>query len=188
MATPDTTNGQTAAAAHARASEAGQKAAATRKRNVAKKAATTVRGDAKRAATDARSTGTSLKADAKRAATDTRTAADAARAATEAEAKVRATQVRHLAERTVDVPVGVGLVARDSVVSTVRGLATTLSDRTHLERELSRYERRGERARIQLETQVRQTRSDLEREARERGSRVSRIVSDAQRRLTSLAA
>jgi hypothetical protein len=188
MAAPDTTNGQTTAAAHARASEAGQKAAATRKRNAAKKAATTVRGDARRAATDARTTGTSLRADARRAATDARSATGAARDATEAEAKVRATQVRHLAERTVDVPVGVSLVARDNVVSTVRGLATTISDRTHRERELTRYERRGEQARAHLETQLRQTRTDLEREVRERSSRVGRIVNDAQRRITSLAA
>jgi hypothetical protein len=185
MAAADTTNGQTATAAHARASEAGRKAAATRKRNAAKKAATTVRGDAKRARTDARHTGTSLKSDAKRAATDTRTAADAARAATEAEARVRATQLRHIAERTVDVPVGVGLVARDNVVSTVRGLTTTLSDRTHLERELSRYERRGESARFRLETQVRRTRGDLEREVRGRRERVTKIVGDAQRRISS---
>ncbi len=84
-----------------------------------------------------------------------RAAARATARATEAEAKVRATQVRQSAERTVDLPSGVGLIARDSILSTVRGLATTPGDRTRVERE--------------------------------RRSRVTKLVGEAQSRIGSIA-
>ena len=115
------------------------------------------------------------------------TAARATAQATDAETRVRATQVRQLAERTLDVPVGVGLVARDSVVSTVRGLATTFGDRTRMERQIARYERRGASARNRFERQVEQTRKSFERGARERRSRVTKLVGEAQRRIGSIA-
>jgi hypothetical protein len=131
-----------------------------------------------------------VKADARRTATDARTAAQDAADATAAEAKVRATQVRQLAERTVNVPVGASLVARDNLVSTVRsirGLAENLGDRSTLERELDRYERRGASARNRFERQVRRTRTTFEREVRQRRAHVTKLVNDAQHRIGSLA-
>ena len=123
----------------------------------------------------------------KRTLTDAQKAAEAASAATAAETRVRATQVRQLAERTVDVPVGVGLVARDSLVSTVRGLASTVGDRSSVERELARYERRGASARNRFEREVRRTRATFEREVRQRRSRVGELVTEAQHRIGSIA-
>jgi hypothetical protein len=128
-----------------------------------------------------------VKGDAKRIVTDARTAASAAGSATEAEAKVRASQVRAIAERTVYVPVGAGLLARDNLVSTVRGLASTIGDRTQMERELARYERRGASARNRFEREVRRTRTSFGREVRQRRSRVSHLVSEAQHRIGSIA-
>jgi hypothetical protein len=148
-----------------------------------------VRGDVRRASTDALSSAddvaTTARADVRRTATDARTAAEAIGSAAEAEARVRSTQVRQLAQRTVDVPVGAGLVARDTLVSTVQGLAETLSQRARMERELERYERRGARARNRFERRLTSTRRDVEREMRQRRSHVTRLVNDAQRRIGS---
>ena len=71
------------------------------------------------------------------------------------------------------VPVGASLLARDNLVSTVKGLATKYSTRAGLERELKRYERRGATARNRFERQVRRTRTRFERELRQRRSRSS---------------
>jgi hypothetical protein len=167
-------------------SAAGKKAAATRKRTAAKKATRVVTMDAKRTAGDARKSADTVTGDAKRTASAARTAARAAGQASEAEAKVRVAQVRQLAERSVDLPVGVSLVARDSLVSTVRGLTTTLGNRARMERELTRYERRGASVRNRFERQVEQTRSSFERGVRERRSRVTKLVGDAQSRIGSI--
>jgi biopolymer transport protein ExbB/TolQ len=78
---------------------------------------------------------------------------------------------------------GASLVARDNLVSTVRGLATKYRTRTAVERELRRYERRGATARNRLERQVRRTRTKVERELRQRRSRVERTVRQNRRRL-----
>jgi hypothetical protein len=74
----------------------------------------------------------------------------------------RVAQVQQLAERAVLIPVGAALEARDRVVDLV---ATTRS-RTALEKQLARYERRGGRARVQLEREVRRTRTQIERRTR----------------------
>jgi hypothetical protein len=160
---------RTTAGSRAKAATAGRKAAATRKRTQAAKAGSTVRTDAERTARDVRS------------------AAEATSSATRAETRVRVTQVRQLAERSMNVPVGVGLVARDNLVSTVRGLAGTLSDRGRIERELSRYERRGASARNRFERQVRRTRTSFERGVRHRRSDVTKLMSEAQHRIGSIA-
>ena len=81
-----------------------------------------------------------------------------------------------LAERAVLVPVGASLLARDNLVSTVKGLATKYRTRTRLERELKRYERRGATARNRFERQVRRTRTRFERELRQRRSLVERTM------------
>ena len=106
----------------------------------------------------------------------------AASTARSTQAKTRAEQVQGLAERAVLVPMGASLLARDNVVSSVKGLATKYRTRTALERELNRYERRGASARNRFERQVRRTRTKFERELRQRRNRVERTVVQNRRR------
>jgi len=96
------------------------------------------------------------------------------------------TQVEHfqaLAERAILVPVGASLLARDNLVSTVKGFGTKYRTRASLERELKRYERRGSTARNRFERRVRKSRTRVERELRQRRSRVERTVRQNRRRL-----
>jgi len=95
--------------------------------------------------------------------------------------KTRVEQVQVLAERAVLVPMGASLLARDNLVSTVKGFAK-YGSRSELERELKRYERRGARARNRFERQVRRTRTKFERELRQRRGRVERSVKQNRRR------
>jgi hypothetical protein len=203
----------------------GQKATATRKRNETRRAASATASNARRTAgsakttasrtasatrSNARRTATSAKTtasrsssgakgNARRTANTARTTAGSASSATTAETKLRVTQVQQIAERAVLVPVGASLLARDNLVSTVKGLATKYRTRTSVERELKRYERRGASARNRFERQVRRTRTKFERELRQRrrrverevrssvvGSRVEKLVTEAQDRLPSI--
>ena len=88
-----------------------------------------------------------------------------------------------IAERAVLVPVGASLLARDNVISTVKGLATRYRTRTNFERELKRYERRGVTARNRFERQVRRARTRVEREMRQQRSLVERTMRQNRRRL-----
>ena len=92
-------------------------------------------------------------------------------------------QAQQLAERAVLVPVGASLLARENLVSTVKGLATRYGTLTSFERELKRYERRGASARNRFERQVRRTRTKFERQLRQRRSLVERTVKQNRRRL-----
>ena len=92
-------------------------------------------------------------------------------------------QAQLIAERAVLVPVGASLLARDNLVSTVRGLATKYRTRTGFEREIKRFERRGNTARNRFERQVRRTRTKFERELRQRRTRVERTVNQNRRRV-----
>ncbi len=92
-------------------------------------------------------------------------------------------QAQELAERAVLVPVGAGLLARDNIVSTAKGLATKYSTRANLERELKRYERRGASARNRLERRVRRTRTRVERELRHGRTSVEKTVKQNRRRI-----
>ena len=87
-----------------------------------------------------------------------------------------------LAERAVLVPVGASLLARENLVSSVKGLGTRYRTRQDVERELKRYERRGATARNRVERQVRRTRTRVERELRQRRTRVERTVRQNRRR------
>ena len=87
------------------------------------------------------------------------------------------------AERVVLVPMGASLLARDNLVSSVRGLADKYSSRTSLQHELRRYERRGSTARNRFERQVRRTRTRFERQLRQRRSLVERTIKQNRRRL-----
>ncbi len=100
--------------------------------------------------------------------------------------KTRVEQAQVLARRSVLVPVGASLVAQDTLVSTVKGIATKYRTRSAVEREFNRYERRGAGARNRFERQVRRTRTNFERELRQRRSRVERLVSDASGRIGSI--
>ncbi|HWC85435.1 MAG TPA: hypothetical protein VG388_02780 [Solirubrobacteraceae bacterium] len=95
----------------------------------------------------------------------------------------RVEQVQQLAERAVLVPVGAGLLARDNLVSNVRGLSTRYSTREGVERELKRYERRGVTARTRFERQVRKSRTRFERDLRQRRRSIERTVKQNRRRL-----
>jgi hypothetical protein len=107
----------------------------------------------------------------------------AASTTTSTQPKTAVTQVQELAERAVLVPVGASLLARDNVVSTVKGLTTKYRTRAGVERELKRFERRGVTARNRFERQVRKTRTRFERELRQRRTRVERTVKQNRRRL-----
>jgi hypothetical protein len=107
----------------------------------------------------------------------------AASTTTSTQPKTPVEQAQEIAERAVLVPVGASLLARDNLVSTVKGLATKYRTRASLERELKRYERRGATARNRFERQVRKTRTRFERELRQRRSRVERTVKHNRRRL-----
>jgi hypothetical protein len=202
-AAPKTTDTSTSPSA---ASIRGQKAAATRKRNAAVKAAKETRGSARATATTAEKSVKATRATARRTATEAGQAAEATVDAVEAEAKVRVSQVQQLAEKLVLVQVGAGLTVRDNVVSTVKGIRETVTDpSTAVQRRLTRYEKRGAKARNRFERQVRTTRKRFERDLRQGrsrvrsdvraarndisrqsgaiGSRVERIVSDAQHRI-----
>jgi len=95
----------------------------------------------------------------------------------------RVEHVQQLAERAVLVPVGAGLMVRDSLVSNVRGLTSKYTTRQGVERELKRYERRGATARNRFERQVRRTRTRFERDLRQRRKTVERTVKQNRRKL-----
>jgi len=91
--------------------------------------------------------------------------------------------VQHLAERALLIPVGAGLVVRDDIVSSVRGFTTRYVTRAGLERELKRYERRGGVARNRLQRNIRRRRRRMERELSQRRNRMERAVRQNRRRM-----
>ena len=116
----------------------------------------------------------------------TRTGASArrtSRATTSTQPRTRVEHAQVLAERAVLVPVGASLLARDNLVSTVKGFTTKYGTRTNFERELERYERRGATARNRFERQVRRARTRMEREVRQRRSLVEKTMRQNRRRV-----
>jgi hypothetical protein len=90
---------------------------------------------------------------------------------------------RQAAERTVDVPVGAALVATERVTDLVEpftGRQTANRElkgiRTRVERELTKFERRGASARRKARTRARQTRNRFGRELKQRRRRVRTTV------------
>lgn len=100
---------------------------------------------------------------------------------TSTEPKTRGEQVQSLAERAVLVPVGAGLLARDNLVSTAKGLATRYTTRAGFERELKRYERRGVTARNRAERRVRRTRTRVERAVKQNRRQFERQVRNVRK-------
>ena len=132
-------------------------------------------------ATSSSSAGARKPATTRKTTTSRKSPASATTTSTQPKTAVEQAQV--IAERVVLVPVGASLLARDNVVSTVKGFATKYRTRAGLERELKRYERRGATARNRFERQVRKTRTRFERELRQRRTRVERTVKQNRRRL-----
>lgn len=102
--------------------------------------------------------------------------------ATASQPKTPLAQVQQLAERAVLIQVGAGLVARENLVSTVKGLSSRYRTPSALGHELERYERRGATARTRLEHEMHSTRRRLERDLRQRRSRLERSVRDSRSR------
>jgi len=142
---------------------------------------------AKRTTTRKSTTGTARKSTAgttRRSTTRRSTAGSTRRAAsatTQTTPRTPVEQAQQIAERAVLVPVGASLLARDNLVSTVKGLSDKYSTRAGLEREIKRYERRGATARNRFERQVRRTGAKFERELRQRRSSVERSVKQNRR-------
>jgi hypothetical protein len=101
----------------------------------------------------------------------------------------RAARAQRLAERTVLIPVGAALEARDRVAGTVQELVTTTRSRAALERQLRRFERRGGSVRTQLERRTRtarrgfehqrtQVRKNLDLNVENLTTRVEKVVQD----------
>ncbi len=125
-----------------------------------------------------------------RKAATTRTAAKPApETSTAAQPASTAAHVQHFAERAVLMQVGAGLVIRDTVVSTVRGLTS----RSGLERQFGRYEKRGKTARNRFERQLRRRRKVLvarstaaQRTLTASRARFEKLVSNAQELIGSI--
>src|SRR3954452_13927676 len=113
------------------------------------------------------------------AANETRSAAQAQERA----ARITAEQVSSLAERAALSYVGATLEARDRVIGAAGSLADTFGSRKAAEKEIkklqARYERRGVKARNELERDVKKARTRLERVVRRNRTAVER---DADRR------
>lgn len=121
----------------------------------------------------------------KAAATRKRNAArrsQAAKRAAATRADAERTYVEALAlqaERAVLIPVGAALVARDTLVETAQGFST----RTGVERELKRFERRGNTARNRALRQAKRTRTRVERELRKSRTQATRLVKRNRRQV-----
>jgi len=106
---------------------------------------------------------------------------EAAQANTRA-AKTTVKQSRNVAERAALTYVGATLEARDRVLGVVNGVTDVLdkySSFTSAEKELTKFERRGNKARNEIERRTRRTRTRVERLVRR--NRVA-IQRDAERR------
>ena len=145
--TPSTTT-PTPKSAPAKRAQARRKTAATDRSTAAKKAAAT---RARKQATEA----------------SKRSAAAKKAAATRREAE-RTPVERYVdyADRAVSIQVGAALAVRDSVVSTVGGLATKYSSLDKVESDLRKLERRGTTARNRFEREVRARRQRVEQDLR----------------------
>ena len=80
----------------------------------------------------------------------------------------RVERVREAAERAVVVPVGAALEARDAVAGTVEDLQARYGTAEAAEKQLKRFERRGEKVRKQAERRVKKARTRVERELKAR--------------------
>lgn len=131
-----------------------KKAAATRKRNAATKSAGSAKSSAKA----------------------TRTSATTAAETTAKAGSFTLDSVALQAERALLIPVGAALVARDTVVEVARSYGS----RDSAEKELRKFERRGNTARNGLRREAKRTRTRVERELRQRRGDVVKTVDEAR--------
>ncbi len=106
-------------------------------------------------------------------------------AASSTQPATRVAAVQQIAQRAVLIPVGAALEARDRVATTVTDLVAPIRSRSALEHQLTRFERRGGKARTQLEREVRKTRTRLERESRQARRGLQHRRTQARRTLGS---
>jgi hypothetical protein len=150
---------------------AAKKAAITRKTNAVKRSTTAKKAAQTRAANSAAATRTAK-------ATATRSRTRAAKEAAEQKDAVRSRvgQAAELAQKSLVVPFGATLVARDRVVAAFDELRSTYSTRKKAEAELRRFERRGANALKPLARDAKKTRERVERELRYGRDRIGKDV------------
>jgi len=95
--------------------------------------------------------------------------------------RTRAEHVQQLAERAVLVQVGAALTARDRVAETVTGVVDAYSTRTKAERQLKKFERRGNTARNRVLREAKKNRKRVERTLTRNEKRVERSLKSARR-------
>lgn len=153
---------------------AAKKAAATRKRNAANQRNGSAKASARRTAVSAQTTGRAASTTAKQAG---RVAARRAEAAT-----MRLEAFGRQVERTLLIPVGAALEARDRVTETVR----TYSDGEHTREQLNRFERRGATALRRNRRAVERQAKDVRELVEQRANGVQSWADDAVGRVRSL--
>lgn len=143
-----------------------KKAAATRKRNAVKRSTTAKKGAQTRAANRGAAARKTTATKTKTAATRTRTSAAKQAADAKNAAKGPVNRVTEVAEKSVLVPVGAALIARERVTAAIDELRTSYSTRTKARNELRRFERRGTKALQGLERDAKKTRERVEKDVR----------------------
>jgi len=93
------------------------------------------------------------------------------------------TASRSLAERAVLIPVEAALEARDRVAGTVEGLVTTTRSRSALEQQLRQFERRGGRVRKNLDRNVENLTTQVEKVVQNGVDAGMKLVNGVQERL-----
>jgi hypothetical protein len=150
---------------------AAKKAAITRKTNAVKRSTAAKKSAQTRAANSA-----TAARKAKTTATRSRTRAAKEAAEQKDAVKTRVGQAAALAERSLVVPFGATLVARDRVVAAFDELRSTYSTRKKTEAELRRFERRGANALKPLVRDAKKARERVERELRYGRERIGKDV------------
>jgi prefoldin subunit 5 len=168
-------------------SGAASKAATTRKTNATKRSTAAKKAAGTRAANRGAAARGTAASKTKASATRARTTAARKAAATEQDVKTPIARATELASSAVLVPVGAALIARDGITTTVSELKAKYGTKAKAKRELNRFERRGASALKGVD----KTRTKVERELRERTTRiedeVKSIVNDIETRAEPVA-
>ncbi len=147
-------------------STAAKKAAATREANAVKRSTTAKKAAQTRAANRGATARKTAATKTKKAATRTRTSAAKQAADAQNAAKGPVDRVAEVAEKSVLVPVGAALIARERVASALDELRASYSTRTKARNELRRFERRGTKALQSLGRDAKKTRERVEKDIR----------------------
>jgi hypothetical protein len=149
--------------------------------------ATTTSNTAARKAAQTRKTQAVKRSTSAKKAAATRRQSSAAKQAAQTRREFKTPVVRagEIVERTVLVPVGAALIARDGALATIDELRSRYSTRRKAENELRRFERRGVRAVKRLEREVKNSRTRFERELKRRSAQVERKLRSTARDIES---